>query len=181
MRSAMVRASSWSWVTMTVVTPSRRWSCLISWRRYTRTFASSAEIERSRVVLPHPDGPRKQTNSPSWISSEMSARAVNAPNCLVRRSMRRYALTSASPSPSRGARPLLLGLGLRAVALLPLGEDLRAVQRRPLEVVLDHVLQHVSGDELDGLRHLGDCDHRVSLVAEPHGLRGHRPGHEPPC
>src|SRR6266567_3963665 len=143
-------------------------------------WMSRPAIARSRVVLPHPDGPRKQTNSPSWISSEMSARAVNAPNCLVRRSMRRYALTSASPSPSRGARPLLLGLGLRAVALLPLGEDLRAVQRRPLEVVLDHVLQHVAGDELDGLRHLGDGDHRVSLVVELHGLLAHRPVHERP-
>src|SRR3989442_15941304 len=137
-------------------------------------WMSSPAIARSSVVLPHPDGPRKQTNSPSWISSEMSARAVNAPNCLVRRSMRRYALTSAS-SPSRCARPLLLGLGLRAVALLPLGEDLRAVQRRPLEVVLDHVLQHVAGDELERLRHLDDGHHRVSLVVELHGLLAHRP------
>src|SRR5712692_10242020 len=52
MRSAIVRASSWSCVTMTVVTPRRRWSCVISWRRYTRTFASSAESGSSRSRRP---------------------------------------------------------------------------------------------------------------------------------
>ena len=43
MRSAMASASSWSWVTMMVVTPSRRCSDLISSRRRTRTRASSAD------------------------------------------------------------------------------------------------------------------------------------------
>ena len=52
-------------------------------------WMSRPAMARSSVVLPHPDGPRKQTNSPSWISSEMSSRAVKAPNFLVRRSMRR--------------------------------------------------------------------------------------------
>jgi len=53
-------------------------------------WMSSPAIARSRVVLPHPDGPRKQTNSPSTISSEMSSRAVKAPNFLVRRLILRY-------------------------------------------------------------------------------------------
>jgi hypothetical protein len=52
-------------------------------------WMSRPAIARSRVVLPHPDGPRKQTNSPSTISSEMSSRAVKAPNFLVRRLIRR--------------------------------------------------------------------------------------------
>jgi len=52
-------------------------------------WMSSPAMARRSVVFPQPDGPRKQTNSPSWISSEISDRAVNAPNCLLRRSMRR--------------------------------------------------------------------------------------------
>jgi len=52
-------------------------------------WMSRPAIARRRVVLPHPEGPRKQTNSPSTISSEMSSRAVKAPNCLVRRLIRR--------------------------------------------------------------------------------------------
>ena len=39
----MASASSWSWVTMMVVMPSRRCSVLISSRRRTRTRASSAD------------------------------------------------------------------------------------------------------------------------------------------
>jgi hypothetical protein len=50
---------------------------------------SRPAIARSNVVLPQPDGPRKQTNSPSTISSEMSSRAVKPPNFFVRRWMRR--------------------------------------------------------------------------------------------
>ena len=52
-------------------------------------WMSSPAMARSSVVLPHPDGPRKHTNSPSRTSSEMSASAVNSPNffvrCLIRR------------------------------------------------------------------------------------------------
>src|SRR5260370_32699864 len=39
---------------------------------------------RSKVVLPQPEGPRKQTNSPSAISSEISPRAVKSPKRLER-------------------------------------------------------------------------------------------------
>jgi len=52
-------------------------------------WMSRPAIARSSVVLPQPDGPRKQTNSPSAISSEMLSSAVNAPNFLMRRWMRR--------------------------------------------------------------------------------------------
>ena len=52
-------------------------------------WMSSPAIARSSVVLPQPEGPRKQTNSPSRMSSEMSASAVNSPNFFVRRLMRR--------------------------------------------------------------------------------------------
>jgi hypothetical protein len=52
-------------------------------------WMSRPAMARSSVVLPQPDGPRKQTNSPSAISSEMSSSAVNAPNFLVSPWMRR--------------------------------------------------------------------------------------------
>ena len=52
-------------------------------------WMSSPAIARSKVVLPHPEGPRKHTNSPSRTSSEMSASAVNSPNFFVRLRIRR--------------------------------------------------------------------------------------------
>ena len=52
MRSAIDSASSWSWVTMMVVTPSLRCSSLISWRRCTRTLASSADSGSSSSSRP---------------------------------------------------------------------------------------------------------------------------------
>ncbi len=63
---------------------------LSPWKIRPEVWMSSPAIARSSVVLPQPDGPRKQTNSPGKISSEMSLSAANAPNCLVSRSMRRY-------------------------------------------------------------------------------------------
>ena len=37
---------------------------------------------RSVVVLPQPDGPRKETNSPRSAESMKSSTAAKAPNCL---------------------------------------------------------------------------------------------------
>ncbi|MNT35914.1 hypothetical protein D3C72_1719640 [compost metagenome] len=45
---------------------------------------SSPAIARSRVVLPQPEGPRKQTNSPCSMAREISLRAWKAPKCLLR-------------------------------------------------------------------------------------------------
>ena len=53
-------------------------------------WMSRPAIARRSVVLPHPEGPRKQTNSPSRISSEMSSSAVKLPNFLERFSILRY-------------------------------------------------------------------------------------------
>src|SRR5438132_1405082 len=47
-RSAMARASSWSWVTKSVVIPTSIWTRRISSRRRARTFASSADRGSSR-------------------------------------------------------------------------------------------------------------------------------------
>ena len=60
-----------------------------AWKMRPYVWMSSPAMARSSVVLPQPDGPRKQTNSPGKISREMSFSAANAPNCFVRRSMRR--------------------------------------------------------------------------------------------
>ena len=62
---------------------------LSAWKMRPDVWMSSPAIARSSVVLPQPDGPRKQTNSPGKISREMSFSAANAPNCFVSRSMRR--------------------------------------------------------------------------------------------
>ena len=41
--------------------------------------ASSPAMMRSSVVLPQPEGPRKQTNSPLWMSRSIASSAVNVP------------------------------------------------------------------------------------------------------
>src|SRR5688572_30982223 len=105
----------------------------------------------------------------------MRSRAVNAPKRLVRSAMRRYGarppFAAAMTGPPIGdSGGLLLRLRLAVVALGPLVEDALPVVRRPGEVVLGHLLEHVAGEELDGLGHRGDGHHRVALVVEPHGL-----------
>ena len=42
-------------------------------------MSSSPAIIRSKVDLPHPEGPTSTTNSPSAISSEMSLSTVTSP------------------------------------------------------------------------------------------------------
>src|SRR6185369_11778826 len=92
---------------------------------------------RSSVVLPQPEGPRKQTNSPCRIPRLTSCRAVKAPKSLRiwRSSRNRSGLT----------RSLLLALAV--VAPVPLGQDALAVVSGPVEVHLHQprlvVLGHV--------------------------------------
>ena len=45
---------------------------------------SNPAMQRKSVVLPQPDGPKKQANSPSSISIEMSCIALNEPKFLLR-------------------------------------------------------------------------------------------------
>ena len=47
-------------------------------------WISSPAIARKSVVLPQPEGPRKQTNSLLKMSREMSLSATKSPNFLVR-------------------------------------------------------------------------------------------------
>ena len=157
---------------------------------------SSPAIARSSVVLPHPDGPRKQTNSPSTISSEMSVEGGEAAELfgetgsggmrVVRRRSARAPRARAAGRAWGRARwrptytdprrlPATSSAPICAVALLPLPEDARAVHRRPLEVVLGHVREHVGGQVLDRLDMFGIADHRVAFVVELHRLLAHRP------
>jgi hypothetical protein len=50
---------------------------------------SSPEMARRSVVFPHPEGPRKETNSPAYTSRETSSRARNFPKTLPTFRMRR--------------------------------------------------------------------------------------------
>src|SRR5687767_7603335 len=115
--------------------------------------ASSPAMMRRSVVLPHPEGPRKQTNSPCATSSRMSRSAMKAPNSLRIPSSRR---NGSAPR----LTPLFPRLGFRVVALRPFGEDALARFRGFLEIHLDQallvVLRHVR-------QRLGDA-----------GLRGDR-------
>jgi len=47
-------------------------------------ISSRPAIIRSVVVLPHPEGPRSTTNSPSWMESDTSLTASTVSNFLLR-------------------------------------------------------------------------------------------------
>src|SRR4051795_6921878 len=55
---------------------------------------SSPAIMRSVVVLPQPDGPSRQKNSPSAMVKLVPRTAAKPPNCLNRVSIRISAMTS---------------------------------------------------------------------------------------
>src|SRR6476469_5244488 len=102
---------------------------------------------RSSVVLPQPDGPRNVTRLPRGTSRETSSSAVKRPNRLVMPvSDRKVAGDAPARSTACIRFPRLQGLltlfrqRLAVVALRPLGEDLVAILRRPVEIVLDEPL-----------------------------------------
>ncbi len=47
---------------------------------------------RSSVVLPQPDGPRKHTSSPGWMTRSIDFSATKSPNALWTDSRRRASL-----------------------------------------------------------------------------------------
>src|SRR5947207_13859697 len=116
---------------------------------------------RSNVVLPHPEGPRKQTNSPSATVSETSASATTLSNFLAIETSSTAGVTAA----------------LLRVPLVPLGEDTVAILRRPVEVVriddLADVLRQAFGHREARQRDGGEV-----LRVEAHRLLGHRPVEE---
>src|SRR5664279_3078046 len=66
-----------------------RWSGLRSFIRFPAMMTSPAlarsspAIMRKVVVLPHPDGPKRQTTSPAETLKLTFLTAVNEPNCFV--------------------------------------------------------------------------------------------------
>src|SRR5436190_18518668 len=85
---------------------------------------SSPAITRSSVVLPQPDGPRKQTNSPASMARLTSSSATTLPKRLPMLRSDRNTICL------RRSRDLSLDL------LLPLGNDAVLVLRRFREIHL---------------------------------------------
>src|SRR5580765_176631 len=124
-----------------------------AWKMLPAVCVSRPATMRSKVVLPQPDGPRKQTNSPCSIVRSMSESAWKVPNDFRMPFRRRYSVMAAAapagPLPGRRASPreaatagsvrassLLFRLGLRVVALVPLVENALAAVGGRLEVHL---------------------------------------------
>src|SRR5215510_1125472 len=99
---------------------------------------------RRRVVLPQPDGPRKQMNSPGATVRLTPRRAMKRPNFLA---MPSRASAGGRVSGDVIARPPVAARStpgpLLGVALRPLGEDALAVLGRPVEVVREDDLADV--------------------------------------
>src|SRR6185436_15348931 len=153
------RAYDWKTMPKSRCEAGRLEISLPAWKMRPEVWMSRPAIARSSVVLPQPDGPRKQTNSPPMISREMSFSAANAPNCFVRCSMRRYGASALSLlsvistnatcaaglprhrsccvyGPYAGSR--LLRRRLAVVAFRPLGQNLRPLLAHLGEVDLGH-------------------------------------------
>src|SRR5262245_61702798 len=147
---------------------------------------SRPAMMRSSVVLPQPEGPSRQTNSP-WATDRLTSRSAEKP-------------PKSLETPSTPTALPLLGFCFGVIALVPFGEDAVTVLRRPAEVVLhQHLLvvrRHV-GQRLGHARHRDDgialgvdlvrflgggpvhhLAHRVLLLARLHDGGGfHVPAH----
>src|SRR6185436_9549821 len=142
---------------------------------------SSPATMRSSVVLPQPEGPRKQMSSP-WRTPRLTPfSAAKSPNSLrmpwsSRKSLIWIPDDSGMTSLSSSHATSLFRF--RRIPLLPLREDLVAVLRREGEVVLDEARLEIARDvrqsRLD--RRVRDDGEvlRVRLV----GLLGRGPVHQ---
>src|SRR6186713_1215339 len=109
---------------------------------------------RNSVVLPQPEGPRKHTSSPGWMARSIFCSATKLPKALWMPSI----CNASGAFVMRRTASLLRGR-LALVTLGPLGEDLVAVLRRPVEVVLDQqraVVRRDVGQRLRQRRHGDD-------------------------
>ena len=73
-------------------------------------------IIRSVVVLPHPDGPSREKNSPAAMSRSRSSTTVVPPNDLRQAAQRHRGLAgrwSAIARSSRGCHGVVIGVRLR--------------------------------------------------------------------
>src|SRR5437762_2862804 len=91
-------------------------------------------IIRSRVVLPHPEGPRRVNNLPSSIVAEKLSTARTAPKLRLTLSIRIVVMRDDAPFSARVLDDRLDPAERRAPGLVPLhvvvGQDLDLGQRR---------------------------------------------------
>src|SRR3990170_6817632 len=102
---------------------------------------SSPAMIRSKVVFPHPDGPRRTRNSPSLVDRSTPSTARTSPNCL---------LTLLASTVATGAldQPLVLPL-----AEDPLAGGVRFLQRglgrlRAARRLREHDVEHPGAEDL---------------------------------
>src|SRR5688500_19002455 len=117
------------------------------WITRPRVCVSRPAMIRSSVVLPQPEGPSRQTNSPCATERLTPRSATKAPKCF------------STPSTLSAS----LRFGFCVIALVPFGEDAVAVLRRPAEVVLHQHLLAIRRQIGQRLRHPGHCDDGVVL------------------
>src|SRR3989304_4792705 len=148
---------------------------------------SRPAIRRSRVDLPHPDGPTRATNSPSATSSviPLSACTPSFPGKVIPTSFRAIAVDVAMPSSHRLTRAPETSAGRELVPEpgphLGLTQE-RGIESRPLnlgEFLLGETKEILQQREL--VRDRGPRGHRVvvadgdrnaSVVQPPHRVTG---------
>src|SRR6185295_3922249 len=106
--------------------------------------STSPAIMRSTVLLPQPEGPRRETNSLGAASSDTSATATTAPNDLRRRET-----LSAGAAPLTAGDALPTGRGSTRDLAPPALRPLREIARHEVRVGEVHALDEVAkGHEL---------------------------------
>src|SRR5258706_1459665 len=150
-----------------------------AWTMEPALWTSSPATMRSSVVLPQPDGPRKQTSSPCRTPSETPFSATNFPNSLrIPESSRKSPLMTVERRYASVPTGAPLFFRLCRVPLLPFGEDAVAVLRGEREIVLDEALVEVGRQVREHGLHVGMRHQREVLREMLVGLLGRDPVHE---
>src|SRR5262245_38517320 len=122
---------------------------------------SKPPIARRVVVLPHPDGPRSEKNSPARTVNDTASTATTAPKRFV------IARTSRSAPRDPCAPDVPIAISRRGGALHP-GLDLLLPARAPLARLLAHHAPVEPDRAVDHLR----VERRVHLLGERRGREG---------
>src|SRR5690349_9124060 len=129
---------------------------------------SRPAISRSRVVLPHPDGPSRTRYSPSPVSKSMPSTAMVCPNSLRSDMVSTTAMGVNSVLGASAAVFLHQALGppfaVNCLALARRGCDRRLWRRLSLGRVGHHGREDISGEDLS-FRRVGRA--RVPDVSRP--------------
>src|SRR5471032_436069 len=126
--------------------------------------ASSPAITRNSVVLPQPEGPSRQRNSPLRTLRLIWSSTSAAPKRLLTPSMRNQSACGDARSCADKGKSVcfillpLFRLGLAVVALVPLSQDAVTLARRPFQILLDQQRFIVGGNGGMRLGHAGISD-----------------------